>query len=48
MDIEELRTFVEVADASGVTQAARRLGISKSARNIDPLEVRTKTWTTRR
>lgn len=30
MDIEELRTFVEVADASGVTQAARRLGISKS------------------
>lgn len=30
MDIEELRTFVEVADASGVTQAARRLGVSKS------------------
>ncbi|TQN60515.1 LysR family transcriptional regulator [Agrobacterium tumefaciens] len=30
MDIEELRTFVEVADAAGVTQAARRLGISKS------------------
>ncbi|PSS59476.1 LysR family transcriptional regulator [Ensifer sp. NM-2] len=30
MDIEELRTFVEVADARGVTQAARRLGVSKS------------------
>ncbi|AHE52954.1 LysR family transcriptional regulator [Sphingomonas sanxanigenens] len=30
MDIEELRTFVEVADARGVTAAARRLGVSKS------------------
>ncbi|MEN3150538.1 LysR family transcriptional regulator [Neorhizobium sp. IRAMC:178] len=30
MDIEELRTFVEVADATGLTQAARRLGVSKS------------------
>lgn len=30
MDIEELQTFVEVADAGGVTPAARRLGISKS------------------
>lgn len=30
VDIEELRTFVEVADASGVTSAARRLGVSKS------------------
>ncbi len=30
MDIEELRTFVEVADAGGVTPAARRLGVSKS------------------
>ncbi|MGF7149923.1 DNA-binding transcriptional LysR family regulator [Sphingomonas zeicaulis] len=30
MDIEELRTFVEVADALGVTPAARRLGVSKS------------------
>lgn len=30
MDIEELRTFVAVADAGGVTSAARRLGISKS------------------
>jgi DNA-binding transcriptional LysR family regulator len=30
VDIEELRTFVEVADAGGVSQAARRLGVSKS------------------
>jgi DNA-binding transcriptional LysR family regulator len=30
MDIEELRTFVEVADAGGVSPAARRLGLSKS------------------
>lgn len=30
MDIEDLRTFVELADAGGVTPAARRLGISKS------------------
>ncbi|MEP7456549.1 LysR family transcriptional regulator [Phyllobacterium sp. SB3] len=30
MDIEDLRTFVEVADAGGVTSAAMRLGISKS------------------
>jgi DNA-binding transcriptional LysR family regulator len=30
MDIEELRTFVEVADARGVTPAARRLGVAKS------------------
>jgi DNA-binding transcriptional LysR family regulator len=30
MDIEDLRTFVEVADAGGVTPAARRLGVSKS------------------
>jgi DNA-binding transcriptional LysR family regulator len=30
VDIEELRTFVEVADAGGVTSAARRLGVSKS------------------
>ncbi len=30
MDIEELRIFVEVADAGGVTPAARRLGLSKS------------------
>ncbi|PTQ13018.1 LysR family transcriptional regulator [Sphingomonas oleivorans] len=30
MDIEELRTFVEVADAGGVSPAARRLGLAKS------------------
>ncbi|WP_407520744.1 LysR family transcriptional regulator [Methylobacterium oryzisoli] len=30
MDIDELRTFVEVADAGGVSGAARRLGVSKS------------------
>ena len=30
MDIEELRTFVEVADAGGVSPAALRLGVAKS------------------
>ncbi|WP_421446800.1 LysR family transcriptional regulator, partial [Agrobacterium tumefaciens] len=30
MDIEALQTFVEVADAGGVSPAARRLGVSKS------------------
>jgi DNA-binding transcriptional LysR family regulator len=30
MEIEDLRTFVEVAEAGGVTPASRRLGISKS------------------
>lgn len=30
LDIEELQTFVEVADSGGVSPAARRLGISKS------------------
>ncbi|WP_269714804.1 LysR family transcriptional regulator [Caulobacter sp. NIBR2454] len=30
MDTEDLRTFVEVADAGGVSQAARRLGLAKS------------------
>jgi len=29
-DLEDLRTFVEVADAGGLTPAARRLGLSKS------------------
>jgi DNA-binding transcriptional LysR family regulator len=29
-DVEDLRTFVEVADAGGVTAAARRLGLPKS------------------
>lgn len=30
MEIEDLQTFVEVADAGGVSAAARRLGVSKS------------------
>jgi DNA-binding transcriptional LysR family regulator len=30
MDLEDLRTFVEVADARGVSPASRRLGVSKS------------------
>ena len=30
MDVEELRTFVEVADAGGVSAAALRLGVAKS------------------
>lgn len=30
MDTQDLRTFVEVADAGGVSAAARRLGVSKS------------------
>jgi DNA-binding transcriptional LysR family regulator len=30
MDLEDLRTFVDVADAGGVSAAARRLGVSKS------------------
>lgn len=30
LDIEDLQTFVEVADAGGVSSAARRLGVSKS------------------
>jgi DNA-binding transcriptional LysR family regulator len=30
MDIEELQTFVEVADAGGISPAAFRLGVSKS------------------
>ena len=30
MDVDELRSFVEVADAGGVSQAARRLGVAKS------------------
>jgi DNA-binding transcriptional LysR family regulator len=30
LDIEDLRTFVEVADAGGISTAARRLGVSKS------------------
>lgn len=40
MDIEELQTFVEVADAGGVSPAARRLGVSKSivSRRLSRLE----------
>jgi len=30
LDFEDLQTFVEVADAGGVSSAARRLGVSKS------------------
>jgi Transcriptional regulator len=30
LDIEDLRTFVDVADAGGVSPAARRLGVAKS------------------
>ena len=30
MDLEDLQTFVEVADARGVSPAARRLGVAKS------------------
>src|SRR6201986_2598370 len=30
METEDLRTFVDVADAGGVSSAARRLGVSKS------------------
>src|SRR6266853_3520092 len=30
LDIEDLQTFVAVADAGGVSAAARRLGVSKS------------------
>jgi DNA-binding transcriptional LysR family regulator len=30
LDIEDLQTFVEIADAGGLSQAARRLGLSKS------------------
>ncbi|MGY3143377.1 DNA-binding transcriptional LysR family regulator [Bradyrhizobium sp. USDA 3397] len=30
MDLEEIRTFVEVADAGGISSAAARLGVAKS------------------
>ena len=30
MEVEDLQTFVEVADAGGVSAAARRLGVAKS------------------
>ncbi len=40
MDIEALQTFVDVADAGGVSPAARRLGVSKSivSRRLSRLE----------
>src|ERR1700758_391454 len=40
MDLEDLETFVEVADAGGVSAAARRLGLSKSivSRRLGRLE----------
>ncbi len=40
MDIEDLRTFVEVANAGGVSPAARRLGVAKSivSRRLGRLE----------
>jgi DNA-binding transcriptional LysR family regulator len=40
LDLDDLRTFVEVADAGGVSPAARRLGVSKSmvSRRLSRLE----------
>src|SRR5262245_1268443 len=40
MDLEDLRIFVEVADAGGVAPGARRLGLSKSivSRRLAQLE----------
>jgi len=40
VDLEDLQTFVEVADAGGVSPAARRLGVSKSivSRRLSRLE----------
>jgi DNA-binding transcriptional LysR family regulator len=40
MDLDELRTFVEVADAGGVSPGARRLGLAKSivSRRLASLE----------
>ncbi|USX25094.1 LysR family transcriptional regulator [Oxalobacteraceae bacterium OTU3CINTB1] len=40
MDLEELKTFVEVADAGGISPAALRLGVSKSivSRRLGRLE----------
>lgn len=53
MDIEELRTFVEVADAGGITAASARLGVAKSivsrrlARLEEELDVQLLARTTR-
>ena len=40
MDVEDLRTFTEVAETGGVAQAARRLGVAKSivSRRLTRLE----------
>lgn len=40
IDSDDLRTFLEVAEAGGVTPAARRLGVSKSivSRQLTRLE----------
>ena len=40
LDLEDLETFIEVTDAGGVSQAARRLGVSKSivSRRLSRLE----------
>jgi len=40
VEVEDLRTFVEVADAGGVSPAARRLGLAKSivSRRLAKLE----------
>lgn len=40
LDIEELQSFVEVADAGGISSAAHRLGVSKSvvSRRLSKLE----------
>lgn len=40
MEIEELQTFVEVADAGGISRAAMRLGLARStiSRRLDRLE----------
>ena len=40
MELEDLRTFIAVADAGGLSPAARRLGVSKSivSRRIFRLE----------
>ena len=53
MDLDDLRTFVEVADTGGVAPGARRLGLSKSivsrrlARLEDALGVQLLSRTTR-
>lgn len=41
MNIEELQTFVEIADAGGISTAALRLGVSKSivSRRLARLEM---------